>query len=63
MEAAALGAMREITARVLQGHVLGNALIVRNVGAGDVYIRLRRRGVSSWRSRWRLIMISCIFSF
>lgn len=63
MEATPLGAMREIAARVLQGHVLGNALIMRHVGAGDVYVRLRRRGISSWSSRWGLIMISCIFSF
>lgn len=62
MEATTLGAMRQIAARVLQGHVLGHALIVRHVRAGDVYVRLRRRCVSSWGSRWRLILISCIFS-
>lgn len=52
MEATALGAMREVAPGVLQGHVLGNALVMGHIGAGDVYVRLRGRCISSWSSRW-----------
>lgn len=40
MEAAALWAVRQVTSRILHGHVLGNALIVGYVWTGDVNIRL-----------------------
>lgn len=40
MEAAALRAVRQVTSRILHGHVLGNALIMGNIWTGDINIRL-----------------------
>jgi len=40
MEAATLRAVRQVTSRILHGHVLGNALIMGYIWTGDINIRL-----------------------
>lgn len=62
MKSSSLGSMRQVTPRVLHGQVLGNALIMRSVGAWNVYIRLRRRCISSRSARWGFVMIPSVFS-
>lgn len=62
MEAATLRAVRQVTSRILHGHVLGNALIMGYIWTGDINIRLWGRGIPGGGTRWRLIVIRCIFS-
>jgi hypothetical protein len=61
--ATALGPVGEVLVRVSEGRVFGQALIVGGIGAGDVQLRLRRRGVACRRQRWRLVLlhIKCVY--
>lgn len=52
-----LGAMGEVLVRVSVPRIFSLALVVGGVGAGDVQLRLRGRGIPRGRQRWRFIVV------
>lgn len=61
VEAAALGPVGQVTARVLEGHVLGQALVVGHVGAGDVDVGLRGGSVARGSAGRGLVLVRGVF--
>ena len=59
--AAAFGSIREVLVRLSASRVFGLALVVRGVGAGDVQLRLGRRGVTRRRQGRGFIMVASWF--